>query len=293
MVTYKTVPERPADPSGATTSTWRDPAGPNRPENELLGQMYIGDNDPRRTSRCRSRPPRAATASGATRRAARRPPAPTVSIGIGLVGWEWDARVANGAGARRRDDASPPRRSAATSSRTTAQLHATAPRRDVHHLQGRQRRDRLRDGHQQLVARPRAPTSTASGEPDSRIQQATINVLSDMGVRAVDARGRARLDPSAPPWSSSTRRPATAPRRGADGHASSATFDRPLDPATVDDADLTLTPVERRGRRERTLDDATPPSRSKPDALDPFRSYTATTSAPGLTSWTDAAGGGP
>jgi hypothetical protein len=45
VVCYKTV----EGPSGAVdpvspTSTWRDPAGPNSPENALVGQMYVGDN---------------------------------------------------------------------------------------------------------------------------------------------------------------------------------------------------------------------------------------------------------
>ena len=33
MVAYKTIESGPADPSGVSTSTWRDPAGPNQPEN--------------------------------------------------------------------------------------------------------------------------------------------------------------------------------------------------------------------------------------------------------------------
>lgn len=46
MVTYKTTQGggRP-DPSGIPTGTWRDPAGANDPENELIGNLYIGDND--------------------------------------------------------------------------------------------------------------------------------------------------------------------------------------------------------------------------------------------------------
>ncbi|MDP9294794.1 MAG: hypothetical protein M3O90_10300, partial [Actinomycetota bacterium] len=44
MVGYKTIESGPVDPSGIATTTWRDPAGPNRPENELIGQQYVGDN---------------------------------------------------------------------------------------------------------------------------------------------------------------------------------------------------------------------------------------------------------
>lgn len=43
QVCYKTTESGAADPVTPTT-TWRDPAGANQPENGLLGQMYIGDN---------------------------------------------------------------------------------------------------------------------------------------------------------------------------------------------------------------------------------------------------------
>src|SRR5262249_7714233 len=41
---YKTTRGGPADPSGIPTTTWRDPAGANKPETALLGAMYVGDN---------------------------------------------------------------------------------------------------------------------------------------------------------------------------------------------------------------------------------------------------------
>ena len=44
-VCYKSVQGGATDPSGTPTSTWRDPAGPNSPENALTGEQYIGDND--------------------------------------------------------------------------------------------------------------------------------------------------------------------------------------------------------------------------------------------------------
>ena len=37
--------ERRSRPSGIPTGTWRDPAGANNPENSLVGEMYVGDND--------------------------------------------------------------------------------------------------------------------------------------------------------------------------------------------------------------------------------------------------------
>src|SRR3954451_2713557 len=41
-VCYKTSGGGPPDPSGIPTTTWRDPAGANAPENALAGQQYIG-----------------------------------------------------------------------------------------------------------------------------------------------------------------------------------------------------------------------------------------------------------
>ncbi len=102
-----------ADPVSPTT-TWRDPgkgpgidppgtaaatpasyAGPNRPEAELLGVQYIGDDD----ARNRGLTVPAATAGRAGEFAAhsawRHTPVAgkttTTTIGAHLVGWEWDA----------------------------------------------------------------------------------------------------------------------------------------------------------------------------------------------------------
>ena len=95
MVGYKTIESGPADPSGFSTTTWRDPAGPNQPENALIGQMYIGENladdFPLRVSAAEGKnriwryTPLADLAAGAT-----------AAIGSALVGWEWDARFDNG-----------------------------------------------------------------------------------------------------------------------------------------------------------------------------------------------------
>ncbi|MDX6412411.1 MAG: hypothetical protein QOE91_1927, partial [Gaiellaceae bacterium] len=74
------------------TSRWRDA---NLPENALLGQQYVGDNAtasfPLVVSAAQGQDqiwrhtPLATLAAGTT-----------FSIGSALVGWEWDARVANG-----------------------------------------------------------------------------------------------------------------------------------------------------------------------------------------------------
>ncbi|MEO8608263.1 MAG: fibronectin type III domain-containing protein [Chloroflexota bacterium] len=95
MVTYKTTESGPPDPSGTPTTTWRDPAGANAPENGLTGVMYVGDNDsiffPLRV-----------TADHASDRIYRHtslenmPPDTYADIGHQIVGWEWDSVVDNG-----------------------------------------------------------------------------------------------------------------------------------------------------------------------------------------------------
>ena len=77
---------RPERPAGGRV-------GPDMPENQLFGVMYVGDNDRTRlpadgSRRERQRRVRRATASGATP-ASRRTRRPTSATNI--VGWEWDA----------------------------------------------------------------------------------------------------------------------------------------------------------------------------------------------------------
>src|SRR5712691_7274655 len=89
LVCYKAA----TDPGGVTTR-WRDPAA-NQPENALLGEMYVGDN-------ATSFFPLVVSSVEGQDRIWRSTPAATLApgasatIGSGLVGWEWDARVANG-----------------------------------------------------------------------------------------------------------------------------------------------------------------------------------------------------
>lgn len=94
MVTYKTIESGPADPD-SPTSTWRDPAGPAAPENELLGTMYIGDNDSlffplRVTAADVDDPIYRHTGLDAM------PPGTYLNLDPFVVGWEWDAVVDNG-----------------------------------------------------------------------------------------------------------------------------------------------------------------------------------------------------
>ncbi|MCJ7566384.1 MAG: hypothetical protein MUO58_02455 [Anaerolineales bacterium] len=95
IVSYKTYEGGPVDPSGESTSTWRDPEGMNFPENELVGIQYIGDNDYHYF-------PLRITAEQAEDKIYRHTPLIHLSpgsyaeIGRRLIGWEWDAVVDNG-----------------------------------------------------------------------------------------------------------------------------------------------------------------------------------------------------
>ena len=90
-VCYKTRESGPSDPGGTPTTTWRDPAGPNQPENGFIGQMYIGDNG------SIFFPMVVSAAQGMNRiwrytTLASLAPNTTSKIGKNLVGWEWDGR---------------------------------------------------------------------------------------------------------------------------------------------------------------------------------------------------------
>ncbi len=95
IVCYKTAEAGIPDPSGHPTSTYRDPAGPDDPENSLLGIQYIGDNDGLYFSM-------RITAEHGQDRIYRHtdlqtlPPGTYRNIGGQIIGWEWDAVIDNG-----------------------------------------------------------------------------------------------------------------------------------------------------------------------------------------------------
>lgn len=279
---YKTIESGPADPAGSTT-TWRDPAGPNRPENELLGQMYVGENlhqnFPMRVSAQEGRhrfwryTPLAGLAPGTSS-----------AFGSELVGWEWDARAENGR--------EPPGVTTLASSPVTGQI-----------IQG--------NGAFQS---PGSATATATlyeapsgalvfatgtnnwwrglarnvhgeGEPNQRLAQATLNVLADMDVRPATPAAGLTVDPAGPPAVTGT-----SPAAGAGDVVPTSTLtlmlDRELDPATVDDGDVTLTAFDGTPvAGSVALDNAARTLTFRPaDALEPFTSYTARVGT-GVRSW--------
>ncbi|MEZ4669883.1 MAG: DUF6605 domain-containing protein [Anaerolineae bacterium] len=95
MVTYKSAESDVEDPSGISTSVWRDPNRVNLPENELLGTMYIGFND---TLLFPFRIESAYTQDRIYRHTGLQnlPPDTYVVIDENMIGWEWDAIVNNG-----------------------------------------------------------------------------------------------------------------------------------------------------------------------------------------------------
>lgn len=287
MVAYKSVDGSPVDPSGISTTTWRDPAGPNRPENELIGQMYIGDN-------ASMNYPLTVSASQGANRIWRhtsvfdQAPGATMSIGTSLVGWEWDARAANGrepAGVQ--TVASSPVEGNLVQASGAAYTYGSATATTTVY--------RAASGAVVFATgtnnwwRGLALNVHGQGEPDVRIQQATVNVLSDGGAQPTTASATLAVDPTGAPVVSTL-----TPASNATGVALSTTvkvkLDREIDPTTVDASDLTLTdPSNAAVPGTVTLDSArtslvfTPAS-----VLDPTVTYRARLET-GFKSWSGAA----
>ncbi|WCB95824.1 virion structural protein [Baekduia alba] len=181
MTCYKTTESGPADPSGIPTGTWRDPLGANKPENALIGQMFIGQSVnlffPFRVSATEGSD-RLYRYTGLDGQAS----GATASIGANIMGWEWDGRVANG------------------QEPAGVKTLATSP------VTG----DLVQNNGQSFSPGAASPTMTkytaasgalvvstgtiqwwrglstntfGEGEPNLVIQQITTNVLADMGVK--------------------------------------------------------------------------------------------------------------
>ena len=224
MVVYKTVQSGPPDPSGSPTTTWRDPAGPNRPENELIGQMYVGDNSlenfPLRVSAGEGAQPDLAlrVAGAAGRRPGGRRSAPSSWAGSGTRAWP--TAVSPRAWPRW-----PRRPSAAAWSRRTAASRRRAPPRATATIY------RAASGAYVFASgtnnwwRGLAPNVHGQGEPNADIKQLMANVLSDMGVRAPTPAAGLQLDPLGAPVVSST-----VPANGATSVLPNADAERALRP---------------------------------------------------------------
>ena len=180
QVCYKTTQSGGADPSGIPTGTWRDPAGANNPENALTGVMYVGDAD-------NTYFPLVVSAAEGTDRVYRytgldtQAPGTSTSIGSSLVGWEWDARAANGQ--------EPAGLKTLASSPATGQLiqgngaFTTPGSATVHTVKYTAASGALvfSTGTNHWN-RGLAANAAGTGEPNQIIQQITTNVLADMGA---------------------------------------------------------------------------------------------------------------
>ena len=240
-----------ADPSGISTSTWRDPAGAE-PARERAHRRHV-----RRAEGLRLLPDAGHRRAGpGPRLALHRPRHPghrrdrhgrhrPARLGVGRARRQRRR-------ARRRDD-------------------ARGLPRHRRHPAGRRRRLRPGLGDRRTWSSTRRPSGAlvvttgtnhwawgladdarGDGEPDRRIQQATTNILMDMGVGARDAgeQHRARRPDRAaadhPAHARRPERPTSIPRR-----SSARTFSRPMD-AVHDHRDVRAARAARRlGRRRR------------------------------------------
>jgi hypothetical protein len=206
-VCYKTVESGGPDPTGAKTSTWRDPNGPNQPENAVSGQMYVGDADNTFF------PLVVGSAEGKDRvwrftSLANQAPGASTRVGTSLVGWEWDARnTTNGA--------EPPGLKVVGTSPVTGNLiqnfgqNSTAGSTNVTVTKYYASSGALVFATgTNFWWRGLATNVDGAGEPDVRIQQATTNVLEDMWVYPQTPASNLTLDdpalaqPPAPPSAS-------------------------------------------------------------------------------------------
>jgi hypothetical protein len=298
---YKSTQSGGPDPSGVPTGTWRDPAGANAPENALVGQQYIGDNNfgyfPMQVSAAQGKS-RVWRYTSLTNLAA----GASDTIGQNIVGWEWDARASNGqepAGVQT-VAASPVNGELLTDAGKTYNPSGTATQNST--LYKAASGATVFSSGTNHWGRGLATNALGEGEPTSAIMQATANVLSDMGARpttpavvTLDASGAAVVS-SHVPASNAT---------GVSVNSSvTATFDRSLDPSTVSSSGLTLTgPGGASVAGTVTYDDSTHTVTLNPtQALSGSTTYTATvaTSLKGWNgqgvaspvTWTFSTGGG-
>ena len=160
MVCYKsnedtltTLGPGPVEDPVSRTSMWRDPLGPDRPENALVGVMYVGQQ-------LGAYSPLVVPADLAAREPLYRgtgleslPAGDAAAIGEELVGWEWDAQLDNGH--------SPARLRRLSATPVTGDLMSAVGESSVGDAvanattyTARERRARLRDRHQPVLVGP-------------------------------------------------------------------------------------------------------------------------------------------
>jgi len=222
-----------AGPTGA----WRDPAGANKPENALLGVMYVGDN----SSSFFPFTVRAADGTDSIYRYTalqNQAAGSSTNIGTSLVGWEWDARVANGF--------EPPRVKTLSASAVNGNLiqnngasYTTGPATsNAAKYTAASGALVFATGSNHWV-RGLALNSDGEGEPDSRIQQTATNVFEDMGVAPATPVSGIVLDNPADPKVASTS-PPDADTNVPITTKVTATFAADMDATTITSSSFTL-----------------------------------------------------
>jgi hypothetical protein len=187
MVTYKTAESGPQDPSGDPTSLWRDPSGPDEPENAIVGIQFVGDND---SLFFPLRIPAELAHDGVFRNTGLQdlPPGSYADIGSQIVGWEWDGVVDNGL----------------TPGGLTL-LSATPALGEIAKGGIESYRVGTAVSNAARYVSPSGAIVFAAGtiqwswglaivEPDRRLQQITYNILADMGVQPASPSGSLVLD---------------------------------------------------------------------------------------------------
>ena len=236
-VTYKTTATGVADPSGIPTGTWRDSAGANKPENALLGVMYVGDN----SSTFFPFTVRAADGTDEVYRYTalqNQAAGSSTSIGTSLVGWEWDARLANGF--------EPPRVKTLSATAVNGNL---IQNNGASYITGSTTSNAAKytaasgalvfaTGTNHWV-RGLALNAEGAGEPDLRIQQTATNVLEDMGAVPATPAPNIVLDNPADPRVSSTS-PQDADTNVPVTTKATATFATDMNAATITSSSFTL-----------------------------------------------------
>ena len=174
------------------------------------------------------------------------PAGTTADIGTDLVGWEWDARAQNGAepaGVTTVAGSSVTGGLIQGNGAFTTQGDATATATIYRASSGAY----VFSTGTNHWWRGLAKNQHGQGTPDVRIQQATVNILSDMGATPTTPAGNIQLDSGGAP---AVR--ATVPSNGAAAAKADeplvVSFDRQLDPKTVSASDFSVTEA-RRGER--------------------------------------------
>jgi|GEM_PF-590307 len=287
QVGYKTTESGATDPV-SPTGTWRDPTGANQPENALAGSQYVGDDDShvwgltvtadQGKTRIWRHTALATQAAGTS-----------TDVGTGLVGWEWNGRASNGL--------EPAGTTSFFSTPTTGEIlqadgrtYAPGPGISTGTYYKAASGAWVVSTGTNYWSRGLDVNSDGTGEPRLDVQQATTNILSDMGsVPTTPISGIVADTSGAPTLSSST------PAAGATGIASSAsvtaTMSKALDPSTVTATNVTVAPTAGGAALAATVtyDDTTQKITLDPTGqLDPSTSYTVKIKggSSGVASWT-------